>query len=119
MDNETLQTTAQTTAPREGQNNPAYADRRRADLLEFAELFPEMAQDPQSIPQEVWDEVRRGRSLVGAYVRYLLGRREGGDRYRRETDRRNADTAARSTGSMRSAESGLGGRDPFLQGFLD
>lgn len=117
MDEAKLQTAAQNT-PRAGHTG-AEEDRRRADMQEFAEMFPEVAQDPQSIPQEVWDEVRRGRSLVGAYARYLLTRRESEDRHRRETDRWNADTAARSTGSMRSAESGLSGRDAFLQGFLD
>ncbi len=117
MDEAKLQTTAQT-APRAGLTG-AEEDRRRADLQEFAETFPEAAQDPRSIPQEVWNEVRQGRSLVGAYARYLLSRRESEDRQRRDTDRWNADTAARSTGSMRSAESGLGGRDAFLQGFAD
>lgn len=92
------------------------------DIREFSEIFPEAAQDPQSIPQEVWEEVRGGMSLVGAYARYVntLSRRELEDlRRSREEERRGAGSEPRSTGSMRSADRGLSGRDAFLQGFQD
>lgn len=98
---------------------PADQARLQADMQEFAELFPELAKDPRGIPQEVWAQVRQGRSLLGAYIRCLLARQGGGEARRQEMDRWNAGTAARSTGSMRSAESGLSGRDAFLQGFSD
>ena len=92
------------------------------DIRECSEVFPEAAQDPQSIPQEVWEQVRGGMSLVGAYARYIntLSRRELEDlRQRREEERHGAGNGDRSTGSMRSADRGLSGRDAFLQGFQD
>ena len=88
-----------------GTGSGGFADAfRQADVREFWETFPEAARNPQSIPPEVWAEVRRGRTLMGAYARY---------------SRQQAAGAACSTGSMRTTESGLGGRDPFLSGFQE
>jgi hypothetical protein len=44
------------------------AVRRSADIDEFIEDYPEVG--PSDIPDEVWDEVRRGRSLSGAWARH-------------------------------------------------
>lgn len=85
--------------------------RRRADIREFMETFPEAAREPGSIPREVWAEVRGGRSLVAAYARY-----RGAQAARETARRRNEENAARSAGSMRSAGSG-GAGDPFLEGW--
>lgn len=89
------------------------------EIQEFMEVFPEAAQDPQAIPQEVWDAVRSGRSLVSAYARYLAeqSRREREDHWRERAAWNNRENARRSTGSMRAVERGLGDMDAFLQGF--
>lgn len=94
--------------------------RRRADIREFMEAFPEAAGDPGSIPPEVWAEVRGGRSLVAAYARYQAARlridREAARR-REAVRQQNAENTARSAGSMRSAGFDGGIRDPFLEGW--
>lgn len=79
------------------------AERQRAtgEIGQFAALFPGVG--PAQVPQEVWQEVRAGRSLALAYALYrireleeILARRERGARL--------------STGSVSSAGSGtLGG----------
>ena len=92
------------------------------DIREFQEIFPEAARDPKSIPPEVWEEVRNGRSLVGAYARYVnnLSRRElEALRRGQAAELQNQENAARSTGSMRPVELGLGSMDAFLRGFQD
>lgn len=83
--------------------------RVRADLRTFATAFPDAARSPAAIPPAVWDMVRGGRSLTAAYAAFQAVRDQAG--------RRNAENAARSTGSMRSAGSGAGPRDPFLEGW--
>ena len=55
-------------------------DRRRADLSEFRELFPDVA--ITDVPQEVWDGVGHGMTLTDAYMRY--DRRESIRRARAE-----------------------------------
>ena len=88
-------------------------DPRQREMREFWELFPEAAEDPQSIPPEVWEEVRGGKSLLAAYVKYFLAQTRGEE----DSLRQNQERAARSTGSMRSADSGMSGKDAFLRGF--
>lgn len=108
------------TAPQQAETDRSEALRREAEVREFMETFPEAAQDPRSIPPEVWAEVRNGRSLVAAYGRYSAARvravREAAQR--QEAARRlNGENMARSTGSMRSAGEGSKARDPFLEGW--
>lgn len=98
------------------------ASRRQADIQEFQQTFPDAAKDPNSIPPQVWADVRNGSSLVAAYARYAVqqARQDAADA-KRETasvqqNQRNAD---RSTGSMRSAGDGLKSKDPFLEGWED
>lgn len=92
------------------------------EIREFQEVFPEAAENPRSIPQEVWDEVRKGRSLVGAYARFVNGRsrRELEElRHRQSAARQNEENASRALGSMHTGELGLGTMDAFLRGFQD
>jgi len=98
--------------------------RTREDVREFRSVFPEAARNYQNIPQEVWDAVRGGMSLVAAYSRYhnaqeaARAQAQAEEWQRQEAVlRRNAENAARSAGSMRSAGSGHGPRDPFLEGW--
>lgn len=43
-------------------------ERQNADAREFLQEFPSV--DVNSIPQEVWDNVQKGKSLVDAYARH-------------------------------------------------
>lgn len=91
-----------------------------ADLQEFREVFPEAAQDPQSIPPEVWAEVRAGRTLVGAYARYSAGQaRQAEAQAQAEAQilKQNENNASRTVGSMRSAGANNAAKDPFLEGW--
>lgn len=98
--------------------------RMQADIQEFIRVFPDAARDFQNIPQEVWDAVNGGMSLVGAYARYSAAQASAreqaaeAERARREAvQRRNQKNAANSTGSMRSAGGNHGPKDPFMEGF--
>lgn len=90
-------------------------ERRRADCEEFLQVFPGAAQDPQSIPPEVWADVRKGFSLVGAYSKYAAERAQ----VQAQALQQNQANAQRSAGSMRSAGGNVGPKDPFLEGFLE
>ena len=98
------------------------ASRRQADIQEFQQTFPEAAKDPNSIPPQVWADVRNGSSLVAAYARYAVqqARQDAADAKRETASvQQNQKNAARSTGSMRSAGDGLKSKDPFLEGWGD
>ena len=98
------------------------ASRRQADIQEFQQTFPEAAKDPNSIPPQVWAEVRGGSSLVAAYARYAVQQaRQDAATAKRETAsvQQNQKNADRSTGSMKSAGDGLKSKDPFLEGWGD
>lgn len=103
-------------AEREQARRQAGEARVNADLREFLEAFPEAAKDPQSIPQEVWDGVRGGKSLVASYAMYSQRQARAAQEQAEAAAKRNADNAARSAGSMRS--SGTNSRnDPFMDGW--
>lgn len=44
---------------------------RNADIEAFMRQYPDAAKDPQSIPKEVWEDVKQSGSLVASYGRYL------------------------------------------------
>lgn len=93
--------------------------RRRADVLEFQKIFPDVARDPKSIPQEVWAEVRGGTTLTAAYTRYALAQAKAAQQaaeHKAEAAAQNQKNAARTTGSMKSAGNSAG-KDPFLEGW--
>lgn len=95
-------------------------ERRMADIRRFQEKFPDVARDPNSIPQEVWENVRRGESLVESYQDWLLSQSEAARaeaEQKAATNVQNQSNAARATGSMRSAGENLPSRDPFLEGW--
>ena len=94
------------------------------DIQEFATVFPDAALDFKSIPQEVWEAVNGGMSLVAAYARYNSAQANASaqkaeeERRRQEAVRQQNDrNAAASTGSMKSAGSDHGPKDPFLEGW--
>ncbi len=95
-------------------------ERRRRDCESFVKSFPEAAArlrtDRETIPAEVWDEVRRGVSLTDAYAAHL-SRREAAERDAElsrlrselERERRERENARRSAGSAVS----VGGDPPY------
>ena len=91
--------------------------RRMADIQEFQKTFPDAAKDPKSIPQEVWDGVRSGLSLVASYARWQVARaKEQAAKAEHDASavQQNQKNAARSTGSMKSAGADNKNKDPFL-----
>ena len=94
---------------KENEHAPGTVEKYLRDLRTFAAAFPEAARDPASIPGAVWGMVRQGRTLTDAYAAFRAVRERAG--------RQNARSAFRSAGSMRSAGSGAGPRDPFLEGW--
>lgn len=98
----------------------AAAQRRKADIDEFAREYPDVARNPDAIPKAVWDAVAAGSSLTVAYAKYTAKQaREEAERTRSaaQAAQQNVKNAARSTGSMQSAGQNAGGRDPFLEGW--
>ena len=95
-------------------------ERRRRDCESFVKSFPEAAsrlrRDRGAIPEEVWEEVRRGASLTDAYAAHVR-RREAAEkdtelarlRSELERERRERENARRSAGSAVSA----GGDPPY------
>lgn len=99
-------------------------ERINADVQEFISVFPNAALDFKSIPQEVWDAVNGGMSLVAAYARYnstqtnAAAQKAEEERQRQDAvQRQNSRNAAASTGSMKSAGQNHGPKDPFLEGW--
>jgi len=95
---------------REAAAKQAAEERRRADIAEFQRAFPDAAKaaakDPKAIPQEVWEAVRGGSSLVAAYARYAVKQAQNAQKAaesKANTESRNKTNAERSTGSMRGA----------------
>lgn len=97
----------------------------RRDLDMFRQAYPEVYDkarggDKSAIPQAVWDEVNRGAPLVAAYSRYLVAQAADqvkATEQRAATAAKNAENAARSAGSMKSAGNDSKHTDPFLEGF--
>ena len=101
-------------------------ERINADIQEFLAVFPNAARDFKNIPQEVWDAVNGGMSLVAAYARYSnaqaaqRAQAQEDERQRLDAIQQQADrNAAASTGSMKSAGQNHGPKDPFLEGWDD
>ena len=84
-------------AQQQEQERRQAAERRQADIQSFLRSFPDVKAD--TIPQAVWAEVAKGRSLTEAYAVYQA------EQLRREleTERQNAKNAARSAGSRATA----------------
>ena len=115
MENESMQsavnqqeTAAQSAVNQQKTAAPDRSERVKADLDEFARIFPDAyhraSSDISSMPEKVWEGVRGGLSLAASYAKY------GMDSGR---------NASRSTGSMRSAGQEFKSSDPFLEGWGD
>jgi len=85
------------------------------DLTEFSKVFPDVYKkakdDPNTIPQVVWDAVRQERiSLTSAYSRWAVTQAQE----KLNAVETNKANASRSTGSMKSAGNDTKAVDDFL-----
>lgn len=88
--------------------------------LEFLEAYPDVK--PEDVPAEVWKEVKEGRSLLDAYVRYENKRLKdemAKFQQQQQNQQANQTNAASSTGSARDIGSAGKPKDPFEEGFDD
>ena len=88
--------------------------------LEFLEAYPDVK--PEDVPAEVWKEVKEGRSLLDAYVRYENKRlKDEMAKFQQQQQNQHANqtNAASSTGSARDIGSAGKPKDPFEEGFDD
>lgn len=97
-------------------------ERRKADIAEFQQTFPDAAKKADEIPKEVWDDVRGGMRLVAAYSKYMVNKAKAEAaeaQHKADAAAQNAVNAVRSTGSMKSAGEASKSKDPFLSVFDD
>ena len=88
--------------------------KRDADIAEFMKAYPELASDPKNVPQEVWDAVNRGESLLSAYRAYevkTLRAELEKQKAAAAEEKRKQENKSRSTGSQKTK--GTKTVDPF------
>lgn len=91
--------------------------RQQRDVEEFVRRYPNM--DPKTIPASVWQEVRKGDTLVNAYGRYETEQlRAENQRLQQQitAKQQNEKNKQNSLGSMQSGAA-TPKTDPFLEGF--
>ncbi len=99
------------------QQQDAVRQRQEADIQEFVSRYQSV--DPKTIPQSVWDAVRKGDTLVNAYSRYEVQQlRDENQRLQQQlaTREQNANNRSKAVGSMQSAGSKVNA-DDFMIGF--
>lgn len=88
--------------------------KRDADIAEFMKAYPELASDPKNVPNEVWEAVNKGESLLNAYRAYEIKalRAELEQQKAAAADeKRKQENKSRSTGSQKTK--GTKTVDPF------
>lgn len=88
--------------------------KRDADIAEFMKAYPELASDPKKVPNEVWDAVNKGESLLNAYRAYevkALRAELEQQKAAAAEEKRKQENKSRSTGSQRTK--GTKTADPF------
>lgn len=93
-------------------------ERIKRDSEEFARKYKDV--DPKTIPQEVWEAVSSGESLVAAYGNYLAAQTaKENEKLRAEIEalKKNEENRSKSIGSMKT-EGQQKGKDPFLEGLF-
>lgn len=88
--------------------------KRDADIAEFMKAYPELASDPKNVPQEVWDAVNKGESLLNAYRAYevkALRAELEQQKAAAAEEKRKQENKSRSTGSQKTK--GTKTADPF------
>jgi hypothetical protein len=88
--------------------------KRDADIAEFMKAYPELASDPKNVPNEVWDAVNKGESLLNAYRAYevkALRAELEQQKAAAAEEKRKQENKSRSTGSQKTK--GTKTVDPF------
>lgn len=84
---------------------------------DFLDTYPDVK--PEDVPAEVWKEVKAGRNLTDAYMRYenkQLKTRIAGVQQQEQTHQANEKNAETSTGAAKNTSKPQN-QDPFLAGF--
>ena len=93
-------------------------ERRRQDAEAFGKLYQDV--DPKTIPDEVWEEVRKGESLVTAYGRYENRQLQAEIKRLNEQQtaaEQNNKNREKTLGSVKTGGQ-TAAKDPFLDAFL-
>ena len=88
--------------------------KRDADIAEFMKAYPELASDPKNVPNEVWEAVNKGESLLSAYRAYevkALRAELEQQKAAAAEEKRKQENKSRSTGSQKTK--GTKTADPF------
>ncbi|MBR6654361.1 MAG: hypothetical protein IKL27_06490 [Oscillospiraceae bacterium] len=88
--------------------------KRDADIAEFMKAYPELASDPKNVPDEVWEAVNKGESLLNAYRAYevkALRAELEQQKAAAAEEKRKQENKSRSTGSQKTK--GTKTVDPF------
>lgn len=88
--------------------------KRDADIAEFMKAYPELASDPKNVPNEVWEAVNKGESLLNAYRAYevkALRAELEQQKAAAAEEKRKQENKSRSTGSQKTK--GTKTVDPF------
>lgn len=89
-------------------------EKRDAEISAFMKAYPELADDPKKVPQEVWDAVNAGETLLSAYrayeVKELRAQLEK-QKAEAEKEKQKQLNKSRSTGSQKTK--GTKQADPF------
>ena len=91
---------------------------RRQDAEAFGKLYQDV--DPKTIPDEVWEEVRKGESLVTAYGRYENRQLQAEIKRLKEQQtaaEQNNKNREKTLGSVKTGGQ-TAAKDPFLDAFL-
>ena len=91
---------------------------RQQDIERFLKLYKDV--DPNTIPKEVWDDVRNGETLVSAYGRYENRQLAESNRKLQESInalKQNEKNKQKSIGSAKT-EGKETAKDPFLEYLL-
>lgn len=93
-------------------------EHRRQDAEAFGKLYQDV--DPKTIPDEVWEEVRKGESLVTAYGRYENRQLQAEIKRLKEQQtaaEQNNKNREKTLGSVKTGGQ-TAAKDPFLEAFL-
>lgn len=88
--------------------------KRDADIAEFMREYPQLASDPKNVPNEVWEAVNKGESLLNAYRAYEIKTLRAELEQQKAAaaeEKRKQENKSRSTGSQRTK--GKQTADPF------
>lgn len=88
--------------------------KRDADINAFMKAYPELASDPKNVPDEVWDAVNKGETLLNAYRAYevkALRAELEQQKAAAAEEKRKQENKSRSTGSQKTK--GTKTVDPF------